>query len=68
MCGVALLADIISWMMGLLFIIYINAGSEAGCTRAVTMVKTHILTIVKVRLESLPDFLKYLVVVEPTTH
>ena len=42
MCAAALLADIISWMMGLLFIIYINAGSEAGCTRAVTMVKTHI--------------------------
>ena len=40
--GPAMLADIISWMMGLLFIIYINAGSEAGCTRAVTMVKTHI--------------------------
>ena len=38
--------DIIRWMMGLLFIIYINAGSEAECTRAVTMVKTHILTIV----------------------
>ena len=31
--------------MGLLFIIYINAGSEAECTRAVTMVKT-ILTII----------------------
>lgn len=37
--------DIIRWMMGLLFIIYINAGSEAECTRAVTMVKT-ILTII----------------------
>ena len=34
--------DIISWMMGLLFIIYINAGRKARCTRAVTMVKTHI--------------------------
>ena len=46
MCAGRQQPDIISWMMGLLFIIYINAGTEAGCTRAVTMVKTHILTIV----------------------
>ena len=68
MCAGRQQPDIISWMMGLLFIIYINAGTEAGCTRAVTMVKTHIDHYCKWRQKYLPDFLKYLVVVEATSH